>query len=163
MREINWQVMDKDKIIELILDHNASVDTLIPDMRRRIKGKLECMDAMTLWRHINDKYGGVLYGPDNAGLTDEQELKRRERLIEKMVITRKEVIKISIPQSVTNPFTEIDTACNEIWARSCVKEVYQCGNQLVVIMGDAAMTKKLRRWIDKKYPGLQVTIVGEGA
>jgi hypothetical protein len=161
MREIDWQVLDKDKIIELILDHNASVGTLSPDMRRRIKGKLECMDAVTLWKHIDKTYGGKLYGDDCIGQVDDKELRRREHEMNKVRPARPAVVKLPVVRQPAATFTAIDEANTDIYGKSCVKKVFQYDQQLVVVMEDTAMTAKLRRWITKHYPTVWVTIIGE--
>jgi hypothetical protein len=160
MREIEWRSMDKDKIIDLILDHNVSVDTLTADIRRRIQGKLENMEAAALWRHIDNVYDGKLYGPD-ISVIDEREVKRRELALKKTRNIRETTEVHSAPMKQESTFTMIDSAHNDLYAKKCVRKIWQYGEQLVIIMEDSKMIVALRKYILRKYPGLWVTIIGE--
>jgi rRNA-processing protein FCF1 len=158
MREINWQSLDKDQIIDVIIRHNASVGSLQPEVARRIKNKLDAMDASALWRHIYATYGGKLYVPDTVTVT-ELEVKKRESKAEKIRIARKAVKNVSIPVATKEYFTRIDNADTEIFSKDCVRQVFRIGNKLVVLMADHSMTAKLIRWIGKKYPDIDIEVL----
>ena len=163
MKESDWQVKDRAEIIDLIVK-NCSVGTLEPSVERRIRGKLESMSPVELWNHIFTRYNGTLYEEERGAVVDEAELRRRERLLEKKLEREKPAkIHVNMPVvqhlgTVSTPIEEADIA---IYGKSCVKKTFNYGNQLVVVMEDASMTKKLRRWVTKHYPTVNVTIIGE--
>jgi hypothetical protein len=161
MIEIDWKVMDKDKIIDLILDHNAAIDVLSPEMRRRIKGKLENMDAARLFKHIENTYDGVLYGPDAPTVVDDSEKRRRERIYDKQRIERPEYVPDTNVVVPRDRFTLLDDAHNDLYGKKCVQQVFVYGQQLVVIPADHKKVSAIRRYVARKYPGMWITIIGE--
>jgi hypothetical protein len=159
MREANWQVLDKDAIIDLIVKHNASTDTLAPDVARRVRGKLENMDAGELWAHIRRVYGGVLWEPDPPV----PEMRRpkwkpsvRKPVVKALVpVIRAESNRYIAPKSV---YSLIETAENEIFGKNCVHKVFRQSEQLVVLCHPDYM-KRLNRWVAKHYPTVNITIL----
>jgi hypothetical protein len=163
MRESNWEVMDKDQIIELIIKHNAGVD-VTPEIQRRIKNKLDNMDAVELWSHIRRVYGGILYEPEKYTVTDD-DLRERKLKARELDKARRVVRPIVVNPPVLKEVAQIpvmEQAYNDIYNISCVDRVYDYHDgKLVVLMADKSMIRKLRRWIGKHYPTVQVVIIGE--
>jgi hypothetical protein len=164
MREANWQVLDKDQIIDLVVKHNAGVE-VTPEIQRRIKNKLDTMDAVELWAHIRKVYGGKLYEPESYTPTEEdlRERRLREKELEKArKAPRSVVVNVVVQAQNVCKFSIIDEAYNDIYGKNCVKRVFDYHDgKLVVVMEDITMTKKLRRWVTKHYPTVQVVIIGE--
>jgi hypothetical protein len=161
MREKQWQSLDKDQIIDLIVKHNASVSTLAADVERRIRGKLEAMTAVELWHHIQLKYNGKLYEPDTVEV-DPLELKRREREAAKPIVrVKREAVHAPSGPVTTmgHGFSKTDEAENDIYGKSCVKKVMRFNDKLLVIMEDKALRPKLIRWIAKHYPTVNAEVL----
>jgi hypothetical protein len=152
MKKVNWQSMDKPEIVALILKQN---DFATPELRRRVKNKLDAMDAVTLWNHIKKVYNNDLYDEDIV-IVDQRERKARERELEKERLKRRTVVKtVHIPTITIQPkYSITDDAENTIWGLSCVKKVFRYGDKLAIIMEDTSKRAKLERYIKKHYPKL---------
>jgi hypothetical protein len=157
MRESNWQYKDKDQIIDLILDHNAGIERLTGELRRRAKGHLDNMNAAELWRHVMVTYGGKLYEPDVAPVS-ELELRRREYDMNKVRV-HKSASKPAAEAAKPVEYAPIEDAHNAIYSKNCVKKVFRYGDQLVVVMEDACMTGRLTKWVARKFPNINITII----
>jgi hypothetical protein len=165
MRLVDWRVMDKTEVINLIIEHNASVEAIAPEVKRRMRARLTGMSIKELWAHINNLYNGRLYAPDIPVKTDERELRRREIETDrarKLSNTRPVVIRHYNPP-LYDTFTETDDCYNFLWGLSCVHRVDQLGTkQIAVLLNDKSMAGMVRRRVVKRYPGVVLSIVGEG-
>lgn len=158
MRKVNWEYLDKDKIISLIID-NSSIERVTGQLRTRIKSKLENMTASELWNHVYTKYGGELYEPDSV-VASSDELRTRERAYVKAGEPRVRppaVPDVTIPARQGGaPLAEL--ANTDLSFKRGVKRVFQYDNQLVVCLADPRIEESLSRYIARVYPGLDVHI-----
>lgn len=162
MKEVVWQVLDKDQIIDLIIKYNAGVE-ITPDMARRIKYKLEAMEPAELWRHIAITYHNVLMGPDPAYQVDAREEKRRELAYDRAQREKREAPKhvhVQIP-TVQRPFksSTVDEAETVLYGKNYVKRVIRAGDQLVVICHNEIGKQKMERYARKNYPSVYVDCI----
>ena len=159
MREVNWQCLDKDQIVELII--NQSIEKPEPDLRSRIKAHLMALSASELWRKIQNEYDNKLYEEDVyvQTLEDRIALKRRELQLER---ERQKRIPTVIKKPVTvgsNYFSRVDDAENALYIHHRVDKVIRAGDDLVIIVNGAINKERLERYCTKKYDGIKITVI----
>jgi hypothetical protein len=162
MKEVNWQVLDKDQIIDIIIKHNASIDTLNADMARRVRNKLNAMNAVELWRHIKTVYDNKLYEPDIMTV-DPMERRIQEKEYNKRLTHEKQPVLQPLKKVLPTVTVSMrEEAFNDIYGKACVKNAFDYGSgSIIVIMKDMSMIERLRKWVSKHYPMIDVEIIGE--
>jgi hypothetical protein len=161
MKEVEWETMDKDQIIDLVIENMAAGD-VSNDVKNRVRGKLENMTGTELWKHIARVYGGKLYTADTPVVIDEREKWRRERIMNTPVIHKKHARdKVSVATETT--YTDIEEAHNVICGKDCVYDVQRYGDLLVVLLKDKTIADKVTRWVYRRWPSVNIKIITQEA
>jgi hypothetical protein len=95
---------------------------------------------------------------------DPLERKIQEREYAKRLELAKRRIKAIKPPVVEHivSYSLREEAFNDIYGKTCVKKAFDYGSgPIMVVMEDMSMIKRLRKWVSKHYPTIDVEIIGE--